>query len=192
MENRKALITLNDLGIGVLCGPLYVATFTREIWMEKSSCFLTGLRLFVHLTIGGCALTTLIIMNFGRYFAIFHREKVTKGRLVKCMVVAWLFKAALLVAFIFWPFDVFVKLFVIVETLFNMAALVYIYARIYLTSRRSFELSKDKEKQFIFTGSKYFGIRTKSKSSQYKACQILLYCSGLLLYMLPALLHHFK
>ena len=91
------VLSLNDLGIGVLCGPFYVATFTRDIWLGKSSCFLTGLRIFVHLIIGGCALTTLIIMNFERYFAIvhpiFHRAKVTKERLLKCLIIAWLFTA---------------------------------------------------------------------------------------------------
>ena len=136
------VLSLNDVGIGVFCGPLYVATFTRDIWLGKSSCFLTGLPVFVHLTIGGCALKTLITMNFERYFAIvhpiFHRTKVTKGHLLKCLIVMWLFTGALVVAFLFYPFDVLVK-FLTVEMVLITAALVYIYSKIYFTSRRSFE-----------------------------------------------------
>ena len=136
------VLSLNDLGIGVFCGPLYVATFTRDIWLGKSSCFLTGLRVFVHLIIGGCSFKTLIIMNFERYFAIvhplFHRTKITKGRLLKCLIIMWLVAGAVIVAFAFYPFDVFAKILT-VEMLLSMAALVYIYARIYFTSSRSFE-----------------------------------------------------
>ena len=136
------VLSLNDVGIGVFCGPLYVATFTRDIWLGKSSCVLTGLPVFVHMIIGGCALKTLIIMNFERYFAIvhplFHRTKITKGRLLKCSIVLWLFTTALVVAFVFYPFDVLVK-FLTVEMLLIMAALVYIYSRIYFTSKRSFQ-----------------------------------------------------
>ena len=136
------VLSLNDVGIGVFCGPLYVATFTRDIWLGKSSCFLTGLPVFVHLIIGGCALKTLIIMNFERYFAIvypiFHRTKVTKERLLKCLMIMWLFTGALVLAFVFYPFDVLEKLLT-VEMLLIMAALIYIYSRIYFTSRISFE-----------------------------------------------------
>ena len=136
------VLSLIEVGIGVFCGPLYVATFTRDIWLGKSSCVLTGLPVFVHMIIGGCALKTLIIMNFERYLAIvhpiFHRTKVTKGRLLKCLTVLWLFTGALVVAFVFYPFDVLEK-FLTVEMLLIMAALVYIYSRIYFTSKRSFQ-----------------------------------------------------
>ena len=136
------VLSLIDLGVGVFCGPLYVATFTREILLAKSSCFLSGIQIFVHLIIGGCSYKTLIIMNFERYFAIvhpiFHRTKVTKGRLLKCLIVVWFPSVALVVTFIFYPFDVLNK-FLTVELLLVMAALVYIYARIYFASRRSFE-----------------------------------------------------
>ena len=136
------VLSLNDLAIGVICGPLYVAVFARELLLAKSTCFLNEIRTVVHLIIGGCSLKTLITMNFERYFAIvhpiFHRTKVTKGRLLKCSIVLWLFTTALVVAFVFYPFDVLVK-FLTVEMLLIMAALVYIYSRIYFTSGRSFE-----------------------------------------------------
>ena len=71
-------------------------------------------------------------------FLIMGLSKVTKGRLLKCSIVLWLFTTALVVAFVFYPFDVLVK-FLTVEMLLIMAALVYIYSRIYFTSGRSFE-----------------------------------------------------
>ena len=81
-------------------------------------------------------------MNFERYFAIvypiFHRTKVTKERLLKCLMIMWLFTGALVLAFVFYPFDVLEKLLT-VEMLLIMAALIYIYSRIYFTSRISFE-----------------------------------------------------
>ena len=136
------VLSLNDLAIGVICGPLYVAVFARELLLAKSTCFLNEIRTVVHLIIGGCSLKTLITMNFERYFAIvhpiFHRTKVTKGRLLKCLIVLWLFTTAIVVALLFYSIVVLVK-FLTVEMLLIMAALVYIYTRIYFTSRRSFE-----------------------------------------------------
>ena len=53
-------------------------------------------------------------MNFDTYFAIvhpmFHKTKVTKGRIVKCLIVVWLFTGAMVVAYVFYPFDLLVKL----------------------------------------------------------------------------------
>ena len=81
-------------------------------------------------------------MNFDTYFAIvhpmFHKTKVTKGRIVKCLIVVWLFTGAMVVAFVFYPFDLLVK-FLAVAILLIMAALVFIDTRIYFKSRRSFE-----------------------------------------------------
>ena len=78
-------------------------------------------------------------MNLERYLAIvhpiFHRTKVTKVRLVKCLIVLWLFALALII-FLFYRPDVICK-FLSLEMSLSMAALVFIYARIYIACTRS-------------------------------------------------------
>ena len=135
------VLSLNDLAIGVFCCPLYVAVFMMEISSGKSSCFLSGLQIFVHVFIGACSFYTLLIMNVDKYFAIvhpiFHRTKITKGRLVKCLILLWLLAAAIVVALLFSRPDIIVQ-FLSVKMLLCMATLLFIYVRIYFTSRRCF------------------------------------------------------
>ena len=66
---------------------------------------------------------------------IFHRTKVTKARLVKCLIVLWL-SALALTFFTFYRPDVISKLLSLQMSL-SMAALVFIYVRIYIACTRS-------------------------------------------------------
>ena len=135
------VLSLNDLAVGLVCSPFYVAILAREISLQKSSCFLNGLQSFVLLLILGCSFKTLFVMNFERYLAIvhpiFHRTKVTKCRLVKCLIALWLVAGLLVSLMLYRP--VVLKRFLIVEVLLFIAALVFIYVKIYFVSRRSSE-----------------------------------------------------
>ena len=135
------VLSLTDLGIGIICGPLYVSVFMMEVSLQKFSCILSGMPLFVHWFIGACSFTTLLIMNIERYFAIvhpiFHRTKVTKGRLAKCLIVLWILAGITVVTFLYSSPDIIVN-FISVAMLLSMATIVYIYLRIYFTSSRSF------------------------------------------------------
>ena len=135
------VLSLNDLAVGLICSPFFVVNLAREISLQKSSCFLNELRSFILLLILGCSFKTLFVMNVERYLAIvhpiFHRTKVTKGRLVKCLIVLWLV-SGLLVSLTLYHRDVLV-LFLIVEVLLFIATLVFIYVKIYFASRRSSE-----------------------------------------------------
>ena len=133
------VLSLNDLAVGIICCPLFVATCAREHLLGKFSCFLSGILGVLLFITCGCSFKTLLMMNLERYLAIvhpiFHRTKVTKERLVKCLIVLWLFVLALTV-FAFYRRDIFSK-FLLLEVSFCMAALVFIYVRIYIASTRS-------------------------------------------------------
>ena len=135
------VLSLNDLVVGIICGPLHVAVLAREYSLRKFSCFMRGIQLFLLLLVSGCSLMTLVLMNFERYLAIvhsiFHRTKVTKGLLVKCLIVLWLVNAGL-ISLIFYSQDVLTKC-LSVELFLFMSALVFIYVGIYFASRKSFE-----------------------------------------------------
>ena len=92
----------------------------------------------------------------------------------------------------FYPFDVLVKILT-VEMLLNMAAVVFIYARIYFTNSYSVDLLKTFEGQTeAIHVPRVMVLRNENENNifaKYKACQI--YCSGVRLYMLSAF-HHFK
>ena len=132
------VLSLNDLAVGIICSPLFASMYAREL-LGKSSCFLSGIQVFWFLITCGCSFKTLFVMNLERYLAIvhpiFHRTKVTKVRLVKCLIVLWLFALALII-FLFYRPDVICK-FVSLEMSLSMAALVFIYARIYIACTRS-------------------------------------------------------
>ena len=132
------VLSLNDLAVGIICCPLLVAMFAREL-LGKFSCFLSGIQLFGLLVTCGCSFATLFMMNLERYLAIvhpiFHRTKVTKARLVKCLIVLWL-SALALTFFTFYRPDVISKLLSLQMSL-SMAALVFIYVRIYIACTRS-------------------------------------------------------
>ena len=162
------VLSLNDLAVGIICSPLFASMYAREL-LGKSSCFLSGIQVFWFLITCGCSFKTLFVMNLERYLAIvhpiFHRTKVTKVRLVKCLIVLWLFALALII-FLFYRPDVICK-FLSLEMSLSMAALVFIYARIYIACTRSSKNLLRKN-----------GINPSSKN-QFKASQILLYGGGL-------------
>ena len=133
------VLSLNDLAVGIICCPLIVATFARELLLGKFSCFLSGILFFSRHITCGCSLRTLLMMNLERYLAIvhpiFHRTKVTKERLVKCLIILWLFVLAESIFSFYCP-EVFSKVFSLGLSL-SMAALIFIYVRIYFSSTRS-------------------------------------------------------
>ena len=143
------VLSLNDIAVGLICSPFLVVILAREISMEKSSCFLNELQSFTLLLILGCSFKTLFVMNVERYLAIvhpiFHRTKVTKGRLLKCLIVLWHVNGLLIALTFFYRPDVLVP-FLIVEVLLFIAALVFIYIKIYFASRRSSESFRSKDR----------------------------------------------
>ena len=131
-------------------------------------------------------------MNVDGYFTIvhpvFHRTKITKGRLFKCLIVLWLLAGAIVVSFLFSRGDMHYR-----QIFISCNAALYGYACFYLRQdllykqEIFYKLSKDVQKKCcISSRQRCFAFGKKTTCSQLKARQILLYCSGLLLYLFPA------
>ena len=132
------LLSLSDLGIGMICNPFFVALLAREISTKKPSCFLNGLNLWLYLVFTGWSFMTLIVLNFERYLSILHplshRKIINKRRLItKCLVILW-FLAGAQVAFTFYSQDVMIVV-LIVEVVLLIPVLAFIYVKIYFACR---------------------------------------------------------
>ena len=100
------VLSLSDLAVGMVPTPLFAFSLAMDLPLTK-------LRIpFV------------------------HKTKVTKGRLMKCLIMLW-FVVAAVVGFTFYNEDVLYK-FVTTEVFLVIGVLVYIYGKIYLASKTSF------------------------------------------------------
>ncbi|XP_028405292.1 uncharacterized protein LOC114527798 [Dendronephthya gigantea] len=86
-------------------------------------------------------------MSWERYAAIchplFHRAKVTRKRLMKCLIFFWLL--ALIATILSWRFQAFFTYVVTPELLVFHILLVYFYVRIYLANLNSSKSIRSKE-----------------------------------------------
>lgn len=133
------VLSLNDFGVGAVCSPILVALLAREISLRKDSCLLNTINLILLLVLSGGSFHTLVVLNFERYFGIvhpiIHRTKVTKSRLVKCLIILWL-GGAVQVILTFFNQDVLTR-FITVELFAFVTAFAFIHVKIYLASRRT-------------------------------------------------------
>ena len=135
------VLSLSDLAVGMVPTPLFAFSLAMDLPLTKLRipCFLDEHVLSL-LIFSGCSFKTLVVMNVERYLGIIHpfvhKTKVTKGRLMKCLIMLW-FVVAAVVGFTFYNEDVLYK-FVTTEVFLVIGVLVYIYGKIYLASKTSF------------------------------------------------------
>ena len=86
------LLSLNDLGVGMLCNSSYTVLLLREI-LGYESCNLTVVSTMCSLTLSGMSFMTLFLLNIERYFGIvhpiFHQSQITKRRLFAAAMCMW-------------------------------------------------------------------------------------------------------
>ena len=133
------LLSVNDLMVGLTSNVLFAATLLKEYNSKMIECILHDVQIFLLLFLSGCSFKSLVVMSWERYAAIchplFHRTKVTRKRLLKCMFFLWFL--ALLGTVLSWYFEGFFAYVIIPELLAFNVFLVYIYVRIYLANSKS-------------------------------------------------------
>ena len=86
------LLSLNDLGVGMLCNSSYTVLLLREI-LGYENCNLTVVSTMCSLTLSGMSFMTLFLLNIERYFGIvhpiFHQSQITKRRLFAAAMCMW-------------------------------------------------------------------------------------------------------
>ena len=133
------ILSLNDLAVGFIVGPLYVLLLAREITLKRATNVINYLNLGSLMLFTGMSFETMIVVNCERYLGIvhpiFHKTKVTKERLVQCLLIIWFVGGAQTIL-LFYYGDFFVKLKTI-EVIFFMILLLYMYVKIYATAQKS-------------------------------------------------------
>lgn len=134
------VLSLNDLAVGLFAGPLYILLLAREMTLMRSSDDVNYINLASVLFFTGMSFETPIVMSFERYLGIvhplFHKTKVNKEHLIKCLVVTWIVGGLQILLLFFSYGDFFVQLKT-VEVIVCMILLPYMYVKIYLTVQRS-------------------------------------------------------
>lgn len=142
------ILSLNDLAVGLFVGPLYVLLLAREITLNRATDVINYLNLGSLLLFTGISFETMIVMNCERYLGIvhpiLHKTKVTKERLLQCLLAVW-FVGGAQALLLFYYTDSFVKLKT-VEVIFYMILLVYMYVKIYLTAKQSRNIGRSRSK----------------------------------------------
>ena len=148
--------------IALFCGPLYVQQYLRWKFRCESALIVSlVIQIFVNLLIGAFSFDALFIMNVDGYFTIvhpvFHRTKITKGRLFKCLIVLWLLAGAIVVSFLFSRGDMHYR-----QIFICCNAALYGYACFYLRQdlfyKQEFFYKHSKEMQHLVK-AKMFRIR---------------------------------
>lgn len=140
------MLSVNDLMVGLTCNFLFAAEMLKEYRSKKMDCLLHSMQIFLLFLFSGCSFKTLIVTSWERYAAIchplYHRTKVTRKRLMKCLLFLW-FVALLCAILTAWKFTAFFHYVVALEVFISSVSLMYFYARIYLAnSKSSKKLSK--------------------------------------------------
>ena len=151
------ILSINDLAVGIIVGPLFITLFIREIALKRATDIINYLNLCSIVFLSTISFQTMIIMNCERYLGIvhpiFHRMKVTKKRLLRCLIFIWIFGAAQNVLLFHYE-AVIIKL-ITIEVILLLVLLLYMYVKIYLSAPKSRnkvhqdEMQRFKEKTFM-------------------------------------------
>ena len=177
------LLSLNDLAVGVFSNTLFCMLFFSNFlgyeecllasWFNISSFFLTGI-----------SLGTLFVLSFERYLSIvypvYHRNKATKRNFLKVTLTVWI--VTITAACIWIAKGTLGRNLTGATLCLSLIALVYMYAKIFLSSRRIavYPTSTNSEKN---------GKRFLQQMKKAKSCLIVVCCTTLC--YLPAAVNGF-
>ena len=139
-------LAVTDLLVGAICIPLSAIDgflLPYQILAAQHICTLDVATVWLSLTLTFCSLFHLVLIAWERYVAIrkwrYHRDTVTKSRLIKLAAIAWISGTA----FVLIPFLISIAVsgwttlvVFLVSTCFILALIVYFYVMVYLEIRK--------------------------------------------------------
>ena len=143
LKEKKANFMIMLMSSNDLVNGLMFNVFSYVQWKEyvscKPYCHLEVVAFFLLLCSENCSLMTLTVMILERYTAIcyplYHRSKITKGRLMKLTVALWIFSLAVVTVFAL-QFVLFTYFTLPAFVLF-IAVLIFVNVKIILTYQNS-------------------------------------------------------
>ena len=139
-------MAVTDLLVGAICIPLSAIDgflLPYQILAAQHICTLDVATVWLSLTLTFCSLFHLVLIAWERYVAIrkwrYHRDTVTKSRLIKLAAIAWISGTA----FVLIPFLISIAVsgrttlvVFLVSTCLILALIVYFYVMVYLEIRK--------------------------------------------------------
>ena len=130
------LLSLGDLVVGAVCNPVYVVLLIKDL-KRDANCPLASEFLILSFCLFGMSFTTLFLLNMERYlsviYPIFHRQKVTKFRLLIASFVMWCVVA--MNACILIVDEEIGKIILSSEICIFLIILIFIYGKIFRAAR---------------------------------------------------------
>ena len=141
------MLSFNDFLVGLVPNVLFAAVLLGQYSSRRTNQCLSAIQLYFLLFFSGCSFKTLVVMSWERYAAIchplFHRTKVTRKRLMKCLIFLWLL--AVIGTILSWRLHRFLEYVIIPELLCFNILLVYFYVKIYLANLNSSKNFRQRE-----------------------------------------------
>ena len=167
-----ALLSLNDLTIGVLGNPSVVALLIKTL-TQNFECTTFILLELTASGLTGISFTTLFLLNLERYLSIvhpfFHRNEVTKLRLFGIALVLWSLPLLLMFSRFFW--DTLARYVRTMAVIVIIILSVCMYVSIFHTSRKTAQLCRS-EREY-----RNWVVMNKQDFKLAKSCAIVVCCS---------------
>lgn len=170
----------NDLGVGFFCNSTFTIGLIREI-MGIEDCFWPFLCVMLTLAFTGMSIMTLLILNIERYFAIihpiYHRNKVTKRRLLAVAVSTWVF--CVIMPSVLFTSAIVLRILICATVTSFLMILAFIYTNIFAIIRRSTVNASlpDVYTAVALTASALRRKEFLQKVRQAKSCLVVVICT---------------
>ena len=132
-------LTVTDLLTGLVSMPSYFYVF-RLISFGKYPCRLVALSAPVAFTIGSTSVMTVSMIAIERYISIFHpyfhASKVTFGKTLLVIGIAWILPGSFVMPSVVGHFSVLLNLFIAIFPISWVVVTIFCYLRILLQARK--------------------------------------------------------
>ena len=128
------VLSANDLVAGLTTGPLFALHLAREVLGTQDCTGATITAISLHTT--AISSTTFLILNFEIYLSvvhpIFHKTKITNGRILIVLIVLWLLQVLRVYPLLYYMGASSAPLVSVIVTL-ALLCLAFLHGRIFVT-----------------------------------------------------------
>ena len=133
------ILSSNDLVVGLSSNIVFLPFLRMEYALGPSQCHMNTFQICLQFFSSGCSLFTLVIMSMERYVAIchpfYHRTKVTKALLMKCLAFLWIQGGFGILILPLW-FQMIIRYIILPEFFLCTTLLFFFYTKIFHIANR--------------------------------------------------------
>jgi hypothetical protein len=133
------ILSSNDLAVALSSNIVFPLILWKQYISGTTNCHMYTFGVYLQFFSSGCSIITLVIMSLERYVAIchpfYHRTKVTKALLMKCLVFFWI-QFVLLISMNYLGLNMAFRCTILAEFSLCTALLFFVYSRIFYIAHR--------------------------------------------------------